>query len=81
MISNPIPSVKEWKNKFVFVRVEGLERSWNFGYAAPALKLKTTVKNFKAEVQKLEALGIVSASADLLSNESMTRAGVFNHGR
>ena len=48
---------------------------------APTLKLTTAAKNCKAEVRKLEALGIVSASPDLLSNESMTGAGVFDHGR
>ena len=81
LVSNPVSSIKEWKNKFVFVKVEGLKRSWNFDYVAPALKLNTTAKNCKAEVRKLEALGIVTASPDLLSNESMTRAGVLDHGR
>ena len=63
------------------MKVEGSKRSWNFGYVAPTLKLNTAAKNCKAEVRKLKALGIVSASPDLLSNESMTRAGVFDHGR
>ena len=81
MISNPITSIKEWKNKFVFIKVEGLKRSWNFGYVVPALKLKTAAKNCKTEVRKIEALGIVSASSELLSNESMAKAGVFDHGR
>ena len=81
LISNPISSVKEWKGKFVYIKVEGMERSWNFNFAAPTLKLKAAAKNYSTAVQKLEALGIVSASNNLLSNESMAEAGVFNHGR
>ena len=69
------------EGKFVYIKIEGMERSWNFNFAAPALKLKVATKNCSAAVQKLEALGIVSAFNNLLSNESMAKAGVFNHGR
>ena len=81
MIHNPITFVKDWKNKYVFIKIEGLKRSWNFDYVVLALKLKTVAKNYKAEIRRIEALGIVSATSELLSNESMDRAGVFDHGR
>ena len=80
MVSNPVMSVKDWKNKFAFIKVENLERSWNFGFVDPALNLKAAARKYSAEVQKLEALGIVSASPTLLSNESLTAAGVFVRG-
>ena len=48
---------------------------------APALKLVSIGKTYAAEVARLEAAGVVSASAELLSNESMDRAGVFDRGR
>ena len=81
MVSNPVSSVKEWKGKFVFIKVKGMKRSWNFDFVALALKLKAAAKNCNATVQKLKALGTVFASNNLLSNESMTKAGIFNHGR
>ena len=81
LVTNPISSVKNWKHKFVFMKVEGMARSWNFRFVAPALKLVSASKTHATEVARLEAAGVVSASAELLSNESMDRAGVFDHGR
>ena len=48
---------------------------------APALKLVSGGRAYAKEMARLEAAGVVSASAELLSNESMDRAGVFDHGR
>ena len=48
---------------------------------APALKLVSASRTHATEVARLEATGVVSASAELLSNENMERAGVFDHGR
>ena len=48
---------------------------------ASALKLVSACKTYAAEVARLEAARVVSASAELLSNESIDRAGVFDHGR
>ena len=79
MISNPVSSIRYWKEKYVFMKVRGVTRSWNFEFVAPAVKLKS--KKYAAEVAKLEAIGVVSASAEMLSNESMRLAGVFKHGR
>ena len=56
-----------------------MTRSWNFEYVAPAVKLRT--KQYAAEIAKLETVGVVSASAEMLSNVSMSEAGVFKHGR
>ena len=81
MVSNPVTSVKDWKHKFAFIKIESLERSWNFGFVAPALNLEAAARKYSAEVQKLEALGIVSTSPTLLSNESLTAARVFVSGR
>ena len=81
LVTNPVSSVRNWKHKFVFMKVEGMARSWNFKFVAPALKLVSAGKTYATEVARLEAAGVVSASAELLSNESMDRAGVFEHGR
>ena len=78
LVSNPVTSIRHWKEKFVFVKVKGMMRSWNFEYVAPAVKLKA--KRYAAEIAKLEAVGVVSASVEMLSNESLSTAGVFGHG-
>ena len=79
LISNPVSSIRSWKEKYAFIKVKGVTRSWNFKYVAPAIKLKT--KRYKDDIAKLESVGVVSASAEMLSNVSMSEAGVFKHGR
>ena len=53
LIHNPVTSIKEWTNRFVFIKIEGLKRSWNFGYVAPSLKLKNEARNYKAEIWRI----------------------------
>ena len=48
---------------------------------ATTVNLVAAAGKYSADVQKLEALGIVSASPALFSIESMTAAGVFARGR
>ena len=55
--------------------------SQNFDFVAPVVNLEAAARKYSVEVQKFEALGIVSASLALLSNESMTAVGVFARGR
>ena len=48
---------------------------------ALTLNIEDAALCLRAEVQKLEALGVVLASATLLSNKSQAAAGLFTRGR
>ena len=54
LVSNPVSSIRFWKENFIFVKVKGVTRSWNFEYVAPAVKLRT--KQYAAEIAKLETV-------------------------
>ena len=80
LVFNPVTSIKDWKFKYAFVKVKGVNKSWNFGPHTPPVDFEKIAKRLSAEVAALEALGVVQAPA-LLSNKCQATVGIVTYGR